>query len=310
VNVANKGGTAKALKGAVVMQMRNRLQIYTPQFILAPSVIALAVCLYGFVAYTFYLSLTNSRILPSNEFVGLANYAKLWGLQSWWGVVGNWALFTLCYIALGTLIGLFLAVLLDQRLRGLAVFRPIFIYPMALSFIVSGTVWKWLLDPAIGIEDTIHMWGWERFAFHWIKDRDYAIFGVVLAALWQSVGLVMAIFLAALHRVDNQLIQAAQIDGASTTTIYRRIAIPTLWPVVVGVVVVLGNFSIKTYDLIIALTAGGPGRATEFPSSFMYAYTYGRNEMGLGASSAIMMVLASVVLLLPMIYLKRKERVR
>jgi glucose/mannose transport system permease protein len=173
---------------------------------------------------------------------------------------------------------------------------------MALSFIVTGTAWKWLLDPGIGLEHTFHLWGWESFHFGWIKDRNYAIYCVVLAAVWQTSGFVMAMFLAGLRGIDNEIIKAAQIDGASNFNLYRRIIIPILRPAFLSVFVVLAHLAIKSYDLVIALTNGGPGRATELPATFMYSYTFTRNEMGIGASSAVIMLMMIASVIVPYLY--------
>jgi glucose/mannose transport system permease protein len=297
-----------AQKGKVAMQIRQKLQIYGPQLLLAPSVILIAVCVYGFLFYTVYLSFTESRVLPQYEIIGFANYVKLWSLHDWWNAIGNWLIFAMLYIVLGTVLGLFLAILLDQRMRGHSALRPIFIYPMVISFIASGTVWKWLFDPAIGLEDSFHFWGWEGAGFAWIKDENHAILCVVVAALWQSLGLVMAIFLAAFQRIDNEVIKAAQLDGASTTNIYFCVVFPMIRPIFAVVFALLGHFSIKTYDLVIALTGGGPGKATEMPSMFMYSYTYERAEMAVGATSAVMMLLISLVLFTPVMYFWLKDR--
>ena len=186
------------------------------------------------------------------------------------------------------------------RIEG--VLRPIYLYPMALSFIVTGTAWKWFLDPGIGLENTMHLWGWESFSFNWIKDRNYAIYCVVIAAVWQSSGFVMAKFLAGLRGVDNEIIKAAQIDGATTMTVYRRIIIPLMRPVFLSAFVVLAHLAIKAYDLIIALTGGGPGQATELPATFMYSYTFTRNQMGIGASSAIIMLIMIFSIIVPYLY--------
>lgn len=168
--------------------------------------------------------------------------------------------FASLYIIICSVIGLFLAILLDQKIRGEGVLRPIYLYPMALSFIVTGTAWKWFLDPGIGLENTMHLWGWESFSFNWIKSNTMAIYCLVIAAVWQSSGFVMAMFLAGLRGVDNEIIKAAQIDGASTGTIYRRIIIPLMRPVFLSAFVVLAHLAIKAYDLVIALTGGGRGR--------------------------------------------------
>ncbi|MGQ3211323.1 carbohydrate ABC transporter permease [Shinella sp.] len=284
------------------MDSRNRLQELLPKLVLAPSFLIVLVFVYGFIAYTGFLSLTDSKMLPSYNFVGLSNYSKLWALPHWWRAISNLAIFASLYIVICSVLGLGLAILLDQKIRAEGILRPIYLYPMALSFIVTGTAWKWFLDPGIGLENTMHLWGWESFAFSWIKDRNYAIYCVVIAAVWQSSGFVMAMFLAGLRGVDNEIIKAAQIDGASTSTIYRRIIIPLMRPVFLSAFVVLAHLAIKAYDLVVALTGGGPGQATELPATFMYSYTFTRNQMGIGASSAIIMLVMIFSIIVPYLY--------
>ncbi|WP_313531626.1 sugar ABC transporter permease [Shinella sp.] len=284
------------------MDSRSRLQELLPKLVLAPSFLIVLVFVYGFIAYTGFLSLTDSKMLPSYNFVGLSNYSKLWALPHWWRAISNLAIFASLYIVICSVLGLALAILLDQKIRAEGILRPIYLYPMALSFIVTGTAWKWFLDPGIGLENTMHLWGWESFAFSWIKDRNYAIYCVVIAAVWQSSGFVMAMFLAGLRGVDNEIIKAAQIDGASTSTIYRRIIIPLMRPVFLSAFVVLAHLAIKAYDLVVALTGGGPGQATELPATFMYSYTFTRNQMGIGASSAIIMLVMIFSIIIPYLY--------
>ena len=203
-----------------------RLQTLLPKLVLSPTVVLVLVFVYGFIAFTGYLSFTGSRILPSFELVGIDNYVRLFSLRNWSIALKNLAIFGVLYIAVCTVIGLFLAILLDQKIRGEGVLRPIYLYPMALSFIVTGTAWKWFLDPGIGLQNTMHLWGWESFEFTWIKDRNMAIYTIVIAAVWQSSGFVMAMFLAGLRGIDNEILKAAQIDGASNFQLYRRIVIP------------------------------------------------------------------------------------
>jgi glucose/mannose transport system permease protein len=278
------------------MTGRSRLQELLPKLVLAPSFVVIIIFVYGFIAYTGFLSLTDSKMLPSYNFVGLMNYQRLWALPHWWRAISNLAIFASLYIIICSVLGLFLAILLDQKIR------PIYLYPMALSFIVTGTAWKWFLDPGIGLQNTMHLWGWESFQFAWIKDRNYAIYCVVIAAVWQSSGFVMAMFLAGLRGVDNEIIKAAQIDGASTVMTYRRIIIPLMRPVFLSAFVVLAHLAIKAYDLVIALTGGGPGQATELPATFMYSYTFTRNSMGIGASSAIIMLIMIFSIIVPYLY--------
>ncbi|KXF78566.1 ABC transporter permease [Paramesorhizobium deserti] len=284
------------------MNTRSRLQDWVPKLVVSPSFLLILIFVYGFILYTGYLSLTNSRMLPSYGFVGLENYYKLWRLPHWWRAITNLGIFASLYILISSVIGLGLAILLDQKIRAEGLLRPIYLYPMALSFIVTGTAWKWFLDPGIGLENTMHQLGWTSFAFNWIKDRHMAIYTVVIAAVWQSSGFVMAMFLAGLRGVDNEIIKAAQIDGASTITIYRRIIIPLMRPVFLSAFVVLAHLAIKAYDLIIALTGGGPGQATELPATFMYSYTFTRNSMGIGASSAIIMLVMIFSIIIPYLY--------
>ncbi|ALE01979.1 MAG: sugar ABC transporter permease [Gammaproteobacteria bacterium] len=282
--------------------MKNYLQLLLPRIVLAPSFFLILVFVYGFIIYTGYLSLTDSRMLPTYEFMGWGNYTKLFGLRHWKIAVNNLAIFAILYILFCTVIGLLLAILLDQKIRAEGFLRPIFLYPMALSFIVTGTAWKWFLDPGIGLEHIMHQWGWESFEFGWIKDRTFAIYTVVIAAVWQSSGFVMAMFLAGLRGIDGEIMKAAQIDGASGFRIYRRIIIPMLRPAFLSAFVILAHLSIKAYDLVIALTNGGPGRATEVPATFMYSYTFSRNQMGVGATSAIIMLLMIFSIIIPYLY--------
>ena len=282
--------------------MKNYLQLWLPRIVLAPSFFLILVFVYGFIIYTGYLSLTDSRMLPTYEFMGWSNYPKLFGLRHWKIAVNNLAIFGILYILICTIIGLLLAILLDQKIRAEGFLRPIFLYPMALSFIVTGTAWKWFLDPGIGLESIMHQWGWESFHFDWIKNRTFAIYTVVMAAVWQSSGFVMAMFLAGLRGIDGEIMKAAQIDGASGFRIYRRIIIPMLRPAFLSAFVILAHLAIKAYDLVIALTNGGPGRATELPATFMYSYTFERNQMGLGATSAIIMLIMIFSIIIPYLY--------
>lgn len=287
---------------------KGALQEALPKIVLSPSLALTAVFVYGFILFTLVLSFTDSRILPSYGFVGLENYVKLFKLSHWKTALSNLAIFATLYIVICTVIGLMLAIFLDQKIRGEGLLRPIYLYPMALSFIVTGTAWKWMLDPGIGLENTMHQLGWETFEFDWIKNRDYAIYTVVMTAVWQTSGFVMAMFLAGLRGIDNEILKAAQIDGASNWNLYRRIVIPLLRPAFLSAFVILAHLAIKSYDLVIALTGGGPGRATELPATFMYSYTFTRNQMGIGASSATIMLMTIAAIMVPYLYSELREK--
>lgn len=290
------------------VDFKTRLQNWLPKLVLSPSLVLVLVFVYGFIAFSVYLSFTDSRLLPSYGLVGWENYSKLWRLSHWKTSLTNMGIFSVLYIGICTCIGLCLAIFLDQKIRAEGVLRTIYLYPMALSFIVTGTAWKWFLDPSIGLENVLQSWGWASFEFDWIKDRDYAIYTVVLAAVWQTSGFVMAMFLAGLRGIDNEILKAAQMDGASNWNLYRRIIIPQLRPAFLSAFVILSHLAIKTFDLVIALTGGGPGRATELPATFMYSYTFSRNQMGIGAASATIMLMTIAAIMIPYLYAELREK--
>lgn len=277
------------------------------RLVLLPTVLLSAVCVYGFIFYTIYISFTGSTILPVYEWVGLDNYEKLWQLRHWHIAVKNMAIFGVLYIGISTAIGLLLAILIDLNKLGEVVFRPIFLYPMAISFIVTGTAWKWFLDPGIGVQHIVRMWGFSDFQFAWIKNSDFAIYTVVIAAIWQVTGFVMVIFLAGLRGINQNTIESGVVDGATKFQLYSRVIIPQLGPSFLSAFVILGHMAIKSYDLVIALTNGGPAQSTALPSTFMYSYTFTRNQMGVGASAAVMMLLAIMVIIVPYIRKQLEE---
>ena len=300
----------------VEVDLRTKLQSWLPKLVLSPSIAMIFVFVYGFILFTVYVSFTDSRILPfvdksgqpTFELIGFTNYVKLFSLSHWDISIANMVIFAGLYIVICTFIGLMLAIFLDQKIRGEGVLRPLYLYPMALSFIVTGTAWKWFLDPGIGLENIVQTWGWESFTFNWIKSRDFAIYTVVIAAVWQTSGFVMAMFLAGLRGIDNEILKAAQMDGASNWNLYRRIIIPQLRPAFLSAFVILAHLAIKTFDLVIAMTGGGPGRATELPATFMYSYTFSRNQMGIGASSAVIMLITIAAIMVPYLYSELRER--
>jgi glucose/mannose transport system permease protein len=277
-----------------------------PKLLLSPSVLLMLVCVYGYIAFTFYLSFTPSGMLPVFEWRGTENYSRLMGQSNWLISVNNLWVFSGLYILIASGLGMLLAVLIDQQIRAEGFFRSIYLYPMALSFVVTGTAWKWLLDPGIGLERSLRAAGWESFGFGWIKDNDMAIYCVVIAAVWQTTGFVMAMFLAGLRGIDHEVINAARMDGARSWQVYWHVILPQMGPVFLSAFVILAHMAIKSYDLVIALTGGGPGRATWLPSVFMYQYTFTRNEMAVGAASATLMLIGISVVVFP--YLMREYR--
>lgn len=285
----------------------DRLGEYLPQIVVAPSFAATLFFVYGFILWTTYLSFTKSRMMPVTALDGLRPYQRLWANPVWWTALENLLIYGVLYIGTASALGLLLAVLLDQKIRAEGFIRTIYLYPMAISFIVTGTAWKWILNPGIGIEKLVRDLGFEGFTFQWITDTRLAIYCVVIAAVWQSSGFVMAMFLAGLRGVDSEIIKAAQIDGASLPRIYRRIIIPLMRPVFLSAFVILAHLAIKSFDLVIALTNAGPGSATALPATFMYQMTFTRNEVAVGAASAVMMLMTVAAIMVPYLYSELRQ---
>ena len=283
---------------------------WLPRLVLSPTVLASLLFVYGFIALTAWLSLTESRLMPNYEFAGLEQYQTLFELDRWWTSAANLGIFGGLFILICLITGLLLAVFLDQKIRFEGALRAIYLYPMALSFIVTGAAWKWILNPGLGLEKMLHDWGYTGFSMDWLVDSDMAIYTVVIAGVWQSSGFVMALFLAGLRGVDDSIIKAAMVDGASLPVIYRKIVIPALRPVFFSVLLVLSHIAIKSFDLVMALTAGGPGTSSDVPAIFMYQFSFTRGQLGLGAASAMMMLMTVLEVLVPLIYLETKEASR
>ncbi|MBE1276962.1 carbohydrate ABC transporter permease [Enterovibrio baiacu] len=287
---------------------RHFWQQLLPKIVIAPSFALILFFVYGFIAWTTYISFSRSRMLPNYNLDGVRPYEKLWNSLNWQVALENLAIFGILYIVICCALGLLLAILLDQKIRIEGGLRPIFLYPMALSFIVTGTAWKWFLNPGLGLEKTMHEFGWESFSFDWLINPDMAIYTIVIAGVWQTSGFVMAMFLAGLRGIDSEMLKAAQLDGASSFQVYRRIIIPQLRPVFLSAFIVLAHMAIKSYDLVIALTGGGPGNATAMPATFMYSYTFSRNQMAVGSASAIIMLMTIAAIIIPYLYSELKEK--
>lgn len=290
---------------------RARLWSWGPILVLLPSFLASFVYVVIFTLWTFYISLSDSTLLPTYGFVGFENYAALWSNRRWNIAYTNLFFFSGFYVLGAMAVGLALAILIDQRIRAEAAWRTIFLYPLAVSFVVTGTVWSWLYSPTAGIEFLVRALGFDSFAFALTTSRDHAIWAVILTGVWQSSGFAMALFLAGLRSVDQDLVKAAAIDGASMARTYRKVILPSIGPIFVAVAVVLLQFAIKTFDLVVALTGGGPGISTTFPAIFVYDLMFQRGQIGVGAAAAIMMLLALTVVLVPyalfLVWRRRRE---
>jgi glucose/mannose transport system permease protein len=273
-----------------------------PKLVLAPAFVLGLAFIYGFMVWNGLLSVTASRMLPNYELVGLAQYERLWEMDRWHVALKNLAIFGTLYVGGSMALGVFLAILLDQKVRAEGFIRTVYLYPMALSFVVTGTAWKWILNPSAGLQKLVQDMGWTSFTFDWLVQSDMAIYCVVIAGVWQSAGFAMALFLAGLRGIDDSIIKAAQIDGASLPRIYWRIVLPALRPVFFSTLMVLAHLAIKSFDLVMALTSGGPGYATDVPATFMFAMSFTRGQIGLGAASSTIMLVTVAAIVVPYLY--------
>jgi glucose/mannose transport system permease protein len=285
-----------------------RLSRVTPYTALLPMAIVAALGYLGAGLWTFYISLTGSRTFPSGHFIGLAQYHRLFDNERWMLSLQNLAAYGALFVLASLVIGFLLAVFIDQHVKGEGVFRTIFLYPYAMSFVATGLVWQWLLTPGDGLDGAIRALGVEHFRLDWIVSQDYAIYTVVIATVWQASGLVMALMLAGLRGVDPEIWKAARLDGIPAWRVYGQIILPMLWPTIATVLLLLATAVAKLYDAVVAMTQGGPGIASEVPAKFIMDHLFLRSNVGLASAGAIVLLVPVLALLAPYAYARsRKE---
>jgi glucose/mannose transport system permease protein len=288
--------------------MRRNRDLWVSRAVLSPTIAVAAIFLYGFAVWTGWISLTTSTLLPHYDIAGFVQYQRLWTNPRWLTAYRNLFVFGALYVSLCVAIGLLLAIMLDRRIACEGVLRTIYLYPMAVSFVVTGTAWRWILNPSLGLQQTMRDLGWSTFSFDWLGDPDRALYTLVIAGVWQSAGFAMALFLAALRGIDAEIVKAARIDGAPVWKIYAFILVPMLRPAFFTVVVLLSVAVLRNFDLVVVLTGGGPGYASDLPSRFMYEMAFRRDQLGLGAASAIMMLFTFVAIIVPYLYSELRVR--
>jgi glucose/mannose transport system permease protein len=266
--------------------------------VLVPTILACLVGYYGSILWTAGISFTSSSLLPRAEFVGLDQYVRLWGEPRWHTAFANMFLFGGLYVGVCLAFGTLLAIALDQGVRARSFLQTVFLYPIALSFIVTGLAWQWFLNPTTGLQDFVRALGFESFAFDWLSRPDRAVFTLVIAGVWHSAGLVMAIVFAGLGSVDGEIWRASRVDGIPRWRMYLRVILPMLSPVLLVCVVLLAMDVVKSYDLVVAMTGGGPGYSTDLPAKFVVDHLFGRSNIGLASAAATMMLVAILLILL------------
>ena len=264
-----------------------------------------ALCVFvGGTAWTVIYSFTNSRMLPRENFIGLDQYERLWSTDRWIISIKNLAVYGVCSMILTLFIGFTLAACLDRKIRFESAFRTIFLYPFALSFVVTGLAWQWILNPDFGIQNVVRNWGWESFAFDPLNNPDIVMFGLLIAGIWQGSGLIMCIMLAGLRGIDEDIWKAAKVDGIGTIKTYVVVIIPMMRPVFITSLVLIASGIIKLYDLVVAQTGGGPGLSSEVPAKYVIEYMFRAQNLGQGFAASTMMLCSVVVILIPWAYLE------
>jgi glucose/mannose transport system permease protein len=267
-----------------------------------PMVVTVLVVFVGCTLWTVYFSFTNSRLLPSTTFVGFDQYQRLFQTNRWNVSVQNLLILGSLSLVFTMSIGLLLAILMDQKIRFESVFRTIMLYPFALSFIVTGLVWQWIMNPTLGLQGTLRGLGWTSFTFDWLNNSRMVLYAILIASLWQGVGFVMILMLAGLRSVDEEIWKAARVDGIPTWKTYLYIVLPMMRGVFVTALVIVGSGIVRLYDLVVALTDGGPGISSEVPAKYVYQYMFSGGNLGQALSASTMMLLTVLIIVVPWAY--------
>ncbi len=269
-----------------------------------PMMATVLVVFVGCTIWTIYYSFTNSRLLPTGSFVGFDQYERLFATSRWNVSVSNLVTYGAMSLVLTLTLGFLLAVLMDQKIRFESAFRTIMLYPFALSFIVTGLVWQWIMNPTLGLQTAMRNLGWENFTFDWITNPRMVLFALLIAGLWQGVGFCMVLMLAGLRGVDEEIWKAARVDGIPTWRTYISIVLPMMRGVLVTAVVLIGSGIVRLYDLVVALTNGGPGISSEVPAKYVVNYMFSGGNIGQALAAATMMLLTVMVIMIPWAYLE------
>ena len=280
-----------------------------PWVALWPMTLTVLVAYLGSTLWSLRVSMTSSRTFPTDDFVGWAQYERLFNNERWLSALQNLAVYGVLFIAASMAIGTLLAIFLDRKVRGEGVLRTVFLYPYAMSFVATGLVWQWLLNPESGLQAAVRTAGWDSFTFDWIVNQDKVIYTIVMATVWQASGLVMALMLAALRGVDEDIWRAARVEGIPTWRVYLHIVLPMLTPMVATVFVLLFTAGVKVFDAVVAMTQGGPGYASDVPARFIMDHLFGRANIAL-ASAGSMVLLATVLALVATLAAARAVRRR
>jgi len=277
---------------------------------LLPLAITALLAYVGSVIWSIRISFSSSKLLPRNDWVGLAQFERLFETDRWIVSLQHLGILAVVYVIGVLVLGTLMAVFIDQQVRGESWFRTIFLYPYAMSFVVTGLVWQWLFNPNLGLQNAFRQMGWESFSFDWTVHPETVIYAVGLAMVWQGSGTTMAILLAALRGVDEEQWKAARLDGVSKPRYYFSLVLPQLGPAYATAFMLLAVALVRTFDVVAVMTGGGPGDASEVPAKFIIDHLFGRNNIGLASAASVVMLITVFTVLTPLLYWRSKVQSR
>jgi glucose/mannose transport system permease protein len=286
-----------------------RIRGWAPYAALAPALLTAIFIYFGTMAWTVWTSFTPSRLMPVDKFVGLQQYQRLMVDGRWHISATNVAIYIAVLIAVSLVVGTLLAIALDQRVHGENALRTVFLYPQGMSFVVTGLIWQWILNPAFGLQNVVRSWGWSEARLDWIA-TPAAIYVIAAAGVWQASGLVMAIVLSGLRGIDQTLWSAARIEGIPPWRFYLHVVVPQLRPAYITATVLLAVGGVKVYELVIAMTNGGPGIASEVPAKYVMDFLFRRANLGLAAAASTFMLITVAAIVVPWVYVEFVRRRR
>jgi glucose/mannose transport system permease protein len=288
--------------------MKRRQNVSVAAYIaILPMALTVLLAYLGTMLWTARVSVSSSRTFPASDFVGASQYIRLFNNERWLLSLQNVAVYGVLFIAACLILGFLLAVFIDQKVMAEGALRTIFLYPYAMSFVATGLIWQWILNPELGIQEVLRKLGWENAQFDWIVDQDMAIYTIVIATVWQASGLVMALMLSGLRGVDEEIWKAARIDGIPRWRVYVSIVLPMLGPSVSTAFVLLFVMVVKVFDAVVAMTQGGPGTASEVPAKFIMDYLFGRANIGLASAASIVLLLTVLAIVAPLYFVRNRR---
>lgn len=299
--------TTSPTSGAVVRRTAS-LRTVAAGLALLPMALTVVVVYLGSMLWTLRVSFSSSRTFAADDYVGWAQYERLFSSQRWQEALAHLALYGVLFIAACLVLGTLLAILMDHKVRGEGLLRTVFLYPYAMSFVATGLVWQWMLNPGVGLQKAVRALGLEGFTLDWIVDPERVMYTLVIATVWQASGLVMVLVLAGLRGVDDEIWKATRVEGIPRWRAYLQIVLPMLGPTLATAFVLLFAGTVKFFDAVVAMTQGGPGTASDVPAKFIMDHLFGRANIALASAASVVLLVTVLAVVAPLLYARSRKR--